>query len=487
MSDSGLPSQFVNDIQDEENFDNSLDLELFGDDAVDADFDGDQALNVPDQTLNVPDESINQQDVAPSGTPGVHEQQQEDPSNPSNPAVEPSFNFDEWLESQDFVSGPANGIIDNGDGGQSRSHEDPIDLNQSQVDLTVGGNQPQFSLDDPSVGPPSSIGQLADGLTNLEQVPEFNFDAFDAEEWQNYANTGAEVDIADILAGTSSNHVEAVTASRQQSSVPTPAADSGYGTAPMSRQPTRGQTPATPNQGDNAVGRPGPSNVQGISNAPITGARHPLAEEYAVTDDESESSSVSNDLEYETYRKDDPLIVEDPPQEKWGRTGQRNGQQVWFNPETQEWQPSASHHDMRATLIARAQAEYPEDRYLHPDPTDGLPHGETAFFKPHQNRGPDRHQCADELFVWREYQSKKDENGKPLRKKPNVNEHPGFMFEGDRILLDPRNNPVVDHKFIPLTLSVHTDGGKLQEMALQPGCRQVDCKQALERLRFLIC
>ena len=151
---------------------------------------------------------------------------------------------------------------------------------------------------------------------------------------------------------------------------------------------------------------------------------------------------------------------------------------------------------MRATLIARAQAEYPNDRYrksystisksrksltviVHPDPTDGIPHGETAFFKAHQNRGPDRKQCADELFVWREYQPKKDEDGKPLRKskpKNSTDKHPGFMFEGDRILLDPRNNPVVNHKFIPLTLAVHTDAGKLQEMALKPGCRQVDCK-----------
>ena len=150
---------------------------------------------------------------------------------------------------------------------------------------------------------------------------------------------------------------------------------------------------------------------------------------------------------------------------------------------------------MRATLIVRAQAEYPDDRYrksfstransripltetVYPDPTDELEHGETAFFKPHQNRGPDRDHCADELFEWREYQSKRDENGKPLKtNKPNVTvEHPGFMFEGDKILLDPRNNPVVNHKFIPLTLSAYTDGSKLQEMALKPGCRQVDCK-----------
>ena len=506
MSDSGLPSQFVDVPQNEENSDALLDLELFGDDNSGADIDGEQGLNLLD-------ESTNQQDVAPSGSPGVHEQQQEDPSNPD---LELSFNFDEWLESQEFVSAPENGIANNETLGEV----------PSQAGLMGGDDQAHPHLAELGAADPSSTGRPTEGLTNLEQVPEFNFDAFNVEEWQNYANTGANVDIDDILRageeqqtqdqkqgqhtdhqvfaddragatdhtaypqgnfGSASGHVRPPMASRQQSPVPTPAADSGYG--------TRRQTPATPNQANNAVVRPGPSNAQGASRAINTAARHPLAEDHADIgddlfnefDDESESSCHIDEVEYPTYRADDPLIVEDPPQEEWGRTGQRNGQQVWFNPETKEWQPSASHHDMRATLIARAQAEYPDDRYLHPDPTDGLLHGETAFFKPHQNRGPDRNQCADELFVWREYQSKKDENGKPLRKKPEVIEHPGFMFEGDKILLDPRNNPVVNHKFIPLTLAVHTDGGKLQEMALKPGCRQIDCKQALERMRFLIC
>ncbi len=179
------------------------------------------------------------------------------------------------------------------------------------------------------------------------------------------------------------------------------------------------------------------------------------------------------------------IAVDHPIQKGWGRTGKRNGEEVWFNPETGKWQPSASHHDMRATLIARAQAEYPNDRYLHPDETGGLPHGETAFFKPHQDRGPNREDCADELFVWREYTPKKDKHGKPLRKgKPKYTrqDHPGFMFEGGRILLDPHNNPVVDHKFIPLTLSIYTDGSKLQEMALRPECRQIDCKYILAQL-----
>lgn len=120
---------------------------------------------------------------------------------------------------------------------------------------------------------------------------------------------------------------------------------------------------------------------------------------------------------------------------------------------------------------------------MHPDTTDGLPHGETAFFKPHQYRGPDRNDCADELFAWRVYIPKKDEKGNPVKKdKPkSTRKNPGFMFEGDKILLDPHNNPVVNHTFIPLTLSTLTDGSKLQEMALHEECQQADCKQLLKR------
>ncbi|KAL9133175.1 MAG: hypothetical protein Q9175_005650 [Cornicularia normoerica] len=198
--------------------------------------------------------------------------------------------------------------------------------------------------------------------------------------------------------------------------------------------------------------------------------------EESVGDEDIGDEHIPNQVASETYEENDPLIVQDRRQEKWGRTGMRNGQEVWFEPQTSKWQPSASHHDMREILIARAQAEYPNDRYRHPDKTDGLPHAETAFFKPHQDRGQRRNDCADALFVWREYKPKKDGSGKPIKKeKPKyIRKHPGFMYEGNRILLDPHNNPVVNHKFIPLTLSAQTEGSKLQEMALNPDCQQVD-------------
>ncbi len=116
---------------------------------------------------------------------------------------------------------------------------------------------------------------------------------------------------------------------------------------------------------------------------------------------------------------------------------------------------------------------------VHPDPVDGLAHSETAFFKPHQFRGPDRNDCADSLFEWRDLEANTDEQGKSQRKTTTgapkyINGHPGYMYEDNKILLDPHNNPVVNHKFIPLTLSARTDGSKLQEMALHPHCQHVD-------------
>ena len=347
MSEYELPSQFVEDGQNEENFDDLLDLELFGG----ADVDGEQALNLPD-------ESINQQDVAPSGTPGVHEQEQEDPSNAD---VLPPLNFDDFLEPQDFVSDPENGIRDN----------EALGGVSAQAGLPDLEHQPQSGAADPS-----GTGLPANGQTNLEQLPQFDFDVFNSQEWRDYANTGADLDIDDILGtavreeqqsqdhelegynygqdnlgqdvGTSSHLVEPLTASRQRSPANTPSVDSGYGTAAMSREATHGLTPATPHQAEHAVGRPRPSNAQLGQSATTTAARHPLAGEYADTDDESESSSVSDEVEYATYEQNDPLILEDPPQDKWGRTGMRNGQEVWFNPETHKWRKFYSFHFTRA-------------------------------------------------------------------------------------------------------------------------------------------
>ena len=372
MSDYEAPSHFVDEAQNEEDYDHLLDLELFGADDFGADDDGGQGLDLPE-------ESANQQEVGPSEPPNVHEQQQEVPSTTD---VQPPLSLEDFLEDGDFVQDPGNGIA---------SNETP-----SQAGLMSADDQAHLHPTELGVADPSSTGLPTNGLPNLEQNPDFDFSFLDSQEWRDYGNTGADVDIDDILGisaqveqerpdreqgmhtghqafagdcggatdheaflhgdfGSATDNVQPSMASRQQSSVNTPAGDSGYGTAARSRQSTRGLTPATPHQVDNATGRPGTSNLQLGRGPATTAARHPLAEAYVDTDDESESSSVTNGTEYETYEENDSLIVPDPLRDHWGRTGQRNWQEVWFNPETNRWRKFCSFHLTRALLTNSMQ------------------------------------------------------------------------------------------------------------------------------------
>ena len=331
MSDYDLPSQFVEGSQNEENFDDLLDLELFGDDNFGADIDREQ-----DQDL--PEESIDRQDVAPSGTSNVEEQQQEVPSNPD---VQPPLNLDDFFEPEDFVPDPEDGVTDEALGGapsqaglpeleHQPQPEQPDVLSLAatdlqQGDLMRGDDQAHPQSIELGAADPSSIGLPTDGLTNLEQIPAFDFGVFDNQDWRDYANAGADRDIDDILGDFVREEQQPQVHEQERHNY---------------RQENVGQD----------VGRPGPGMGQGTSRATTTAARHPLAEEHADIDDiddgsdESESSTVSDEVEYETYKENDPLIVEDPPKDRWGRTGKRDGQEVWFNPEESYWRKFHSLH-----------------------------------------------------------------------------------------------------------------------------------------------
>ena len=58
-------------------------------------------------------------------------------------------------------------------------------------------------------------------------------------------------------------------------------------------------------------------------------------------EDEDEEYYEEEDLQSQivsiTYPVNDPLIVEDPIQKGWGRTGIRDGYEVWFNPKICKW------------------------------------------------------------------------------------------------------------------------------------------------------
>lgn len=125
---------------------------------------------------------------------------------------------------------------------------------------------------------------------------------------------------------------------------------------------------------------------------------------------------------------------------------------------------------------------------VHPDETDELPHGETAFYLPHQNFGPDRDDCPNECFVWPEDDPEDEDDSEDeeaskksqAKKKSKLNHRPrrpdpGFWFEDNKILLDPHNNPVKKHPDMPLTLSSMTEGYKLDLMRiLNAGISQRD-------------
>ena len=345
MSDHDLPSQFLDQAQNGEDYDDLLGVEFFGNDDLIPDLDGEQGFEFLD-------ESTNQQDIAPSATLGVQEQQ---PEVPSSVDVQLPLDFADFLEDGDFVQGTGDSIIN---------------------DAALGEVPSQPGLPE-GAADPSGTGLPTNDLSNLEEIPDFDFSLFDPQLWRDFGNTGADRDIDDVLGistqvehqqpdheqgmhhyrqeheyqvvGTSSNQNEPLTASRQRSPADTPGADSGYSTAARSRGVTRSLPPAIPHQANNSVVPPGPVDRQEASRARTAAVRPPPAEYHADiddenfngSDDESESSSVSGEVEFE---ENDPLIVPDPPQDKWGLTGKRNGQEVWFNPETGKWRKFQSFH-----------------------------------------------------------------------------------------------------------------------------------------------
>lgn len=354
-------------------------------------------------------------------------------------------------------------------------------LNQGQVDSPSRNRESLPVFDDVDAKTLIGDDQEDDGLVSDQQPLEFR-DIFNSLEWQEYARQDANKEFVKSI-GIGMQEEQSINHQQEQSpgldlpAVETPAEASVRDTTVIDDTAIEVQISAPPGHVVNGVRYSSPGSMPGPSNTTIA-ADNPTMHQNNKATDEVEAEQDSEQGLIDVYYADEPMIEEDEAQDGYGRTGKIYGQELWFNPEENHWQPSASHHDMRATLIAEAQAEYPDYRYLHPDPTHGIPNGETAFFKTHQNRGPTRDQCADELFVWRGYTPKKDESGKYKRKaKADDNwKHPGFMMENGKILLDPHNNPVVNHDFIPLTLSPYTDAGKLQEMALHRGCRQVDCE-----------
>lgn len=191
-------------------------------------------------------------------------------------------------------------------------------------------------------------------LSNFQNSGQAQFQMdFNEEDWKNIEDIVANGDFSDfpnpISIGQepyaqgnvedSLNPTQHPVNSQQWSPITTPAMDAFYGT-PM---------PPTQNGLGISVGNSSTSNREGPSDY-VVPAAHPFREEGSAASVEAEAENFSDDedeeeeeedlpdqIAFETYNENDPLIVQNPRQRGWGRTGTRDGQEVWFNPRSLRW------------------------------------------------------------------------------------------------------------------------------------------------------
>ena len=308
-----MPSQLA-ELENSENFDELLDLDLFGEDNFGAELG-------QNQVLDLPSESTSQQDVGSQEIFEANEQPQERNSSGDDQL---SFGFDDFLQNQDPSLGLEDGI----------PADETLIGGQAQVGLASGNASSQLDFLELDAGGPLNLDQLPEGVTNNEEAPEFDFDVFVSPEWQQYMNNADDRDIDDII-GTGMQERHQPADQRQGSHIDRP-------TAAILRDSAHSLTPAASFQASNGFAHPGPSDMQRASSTTNpTELSRPNNSHEAGDDgnsDESDQESEESDTPYyETYDQDDPLIIPDVAQPGRGQTGRRNGQEVWFNPETKEW------------------------------------------------------------------------------------------------------------------------------------------------------
>ena len=101
---------------------------------------------------------------------------------------------------------------------------------------------------------------------------------------------------------------------------------------------------------------------------------------------------------------------------------------------------------------------------VYPDESGGEPYGDTAFFFPHRHLGEAHHARPDILFAIDETETN----------NPQPSYDPGWMMydpvkreisdDGTLIVLNPADNPIVNWKEIPLCISPHMNGFKIEYM-----------------------
>lgn len=247
----------------------------------------------------------------------------------------------------------------------SQSSRSPIALPRKAISDTEQGPTPNAlsNVEDEAPYDQAQIWEDHDELSNFQYggPQEFPID-FNSEEWKDVENYIANGDFADISnpidqelypqgnIDDSFNPAQLPVNSQQWSPFTTPVIDAGYDTAGISRGASDGPVPAKHNELVNAVEHSSASNTQGASYS-IYSATHSFAEEGSAAmgdaeadesedEEEEEEEDLPDQVKFETYIENDPLIVQSPRQRGWGRTGTRNGQEVWFNPRNLRWRKS---------------------------------------------------------------------------------------------------------------------------------------------------
>lgn len=220
----------------------------------------------------------------------------------------------------------------------------------------------------------SNFGQQQVGLSTGDDEQQFQFqsDVFSSEEWKYSEAHAANGDLSDfpdtvaqdehqtkkddhehtspiyhtpIPQGDSdtyaaSSHSLSVE-NGERSIVNTSGIDSAYGTLNPSPQSTSGVSLGTPYQTESTVQQYGYGNTHGREDS-VYSSQQPNT--YNEGAEEADTEVTENDPKFNPaddlnyYRIDlDTGVIESRRRRGWGRTGTRNGAEVWFNPETEQW------------------------------------------------------------------------------------------------------------------------------------------------------
>lgn len=229
---------------------------------------------------------------------------------------------------------------------------------------------PQLSLDGENL-PAAQISEEEQTWREHEGLSDFQYGTedkirqlpppdFNSIEWQSIeaisANGNGPEIVGSVHQGQSSKenvdntsrHTPTRVNSRQPTTISQHGMSSAYSTTGMPAGPPRAPAPTASNGMGTNIYNPRLGSMQGASDdrSPVVRTLEDSAAVESVGVDKSDdgregneegNEDVPNDVHFETFGENDRTIVENPHRAGHGRTGMRNGHQVWFDPDTSKW------------------------------------------------------------------------------------------------------------------------------------------------------